>query len=159
MVAKTKRDGDYWLKRIELENPAVFADFLAGMFKSINAAPRAAGMFSARTPLHELKNAWGKASPAQRRSFVIWAGAVPAVAVPTAAITGGVAIDRLLQPSAARRIAEIMTIRGMTTGGVMAEMGFSAMNPSLGNALKGGWRLQPAVITAVEKWLTANARI
>lgn len=44
-------------------------------------------------------------------------------------------------------------------GDLMAEMGYRKLNPSVGNALSQGWKLQPDVIMALEKWLAANASI
>lgn len=65
----TKRDNAYWLKRIEAVRPDIPADYLAGRIPSVAEARRRAGLMSARTALHELKNAWKKASNAERRQF------------------------------------------------------------------------------------------
>lgn len=52
-----------------------------------------------------------------------------------------------------------MTARGLKVGAVMKEVGFSPLNASLGQALKGATQLQPALIIALENWLEMNKHI
>lgn len=66
-------------------------------------------------------------------------------------------MDRRLLPATKKRIEEISAKRNLKIGDVMAEMSFPKLNASLGRALHRGDRLQPDVITALQKWLAANA--
>ena len=49
-----------------------------------------------------------------------------------------------------------MLRRGMSMGAVMNELGFKRLNPSLGLALSQNSRLQPDMITALEKWIATD---
>lgn len=64
-----------------------------------------------------------------------------------------------LLPWAKSRIQAVMTARGLKVGALMKEVGFSPLNASLGQSLKGDTQLQPALITALENWLEANKHI
>lgn len=160
MAKKLKRDGAYYLGRLEREHPAAFADYQAGKFGSINEAIFSVGMKKPRTRLDELKNAWEKASPLERKDFIAWlrpASTPPATAPSTT--SGPVAVDHRLEPWAKVRIQHIMSVRGLKVGGVMDEIGFKRFDASLGMALRGNTKLQPGMIAALERWLLANASV
>ena len=70
-----------------------------------------------------------------------------------------IANGRHLLPWAKSRIQAVMTARGLKVGAVMKEIGFSPLNASLGQALKGDTQLQPALLTALENWLQKNKHI
>jgi hypothetical protein len=57
------------------------------------------------------------------------------------------------------RIEEIIAKRGMKMGAVMAELRFKRKDPSLGQALRNGWRIDPKMATALEKWLHRNKSV
>lgn len=160
MAKKLKRDGAYYLGRLEREHPATFADYQAGKFGSINEAIFSVGMKKPRTRLDELKNAWEKATNAERKAFITWlrsASTTPAAAPATT--SGPIAIDQRLQPWAKARILHIMSVRGLKVGNVMDETGFKRLDASLGMALRGNTKLRPSMISALGRWLAANAAI
>lgn len=175
MAKKPKRDGAYYLGRLEREHPAAFSDYRAGKFASINEALFSVGLKKPRTRLDEMKNAWEKASSAERNDFIAWlrnwrrsaaaaSAPIPAPATAPAAASppiasGAVAVHRYLQPWAEARIRHIMSVRNLGSGEVMDELGFKRLDPSLGTALHRATRLQPSMISAIERWLLANASI
>ncbi|MDE3808853.1 hypothetical protein I7I49_00975 [Sinorhizobium meliloti] len=162
MAKKQARDRAYYEDRLKHESPKIYADLQAGKHRTITEAAIAAGLKKSRTRLLELKNAFRKASKAEQTAFLGWLAAQgysisPSSAAGTAALT--IAVDGKLLPAAAKRIEEIIMKRQLKVGDVMAEMGFRRLNASLGRALHRGDRLKPDVITALEKWLAANASI
>lgn len=66
----TKRDNDYIARRLQRDNPQIWIDFQAGVYKTLAEARRAAGLGGQRTRLHEMKNAWRKATDEQRDEFL-----------------------------------------------------------------------------------------
>jgi hypothetical protein len=61
--------------------------------------------------------------------------------------------------TAKRRIESIMSKRRLSSGDVMAALGYSRLNASVGMALARGTQLKPDVIAALEKWLAKNAAV
>lgn len=162
MPKKQKRDNAYYEQRLKSDFPAIYADLKAGKHRTVTEALIAEGIRTPRTRLHELKNAFDKASKAEQAAFLSWLSARGhSIAATPIAVMGSskIALDRRLLPAAKLRVEEIMTKRGLEMGEVMIEMGFSKLNPSLGRALHRGDRLQLDVITAIEKWLAANVSI
>jgi hypothetical protein len=131
---------------------------MAGRYLSINAALRDAGMIKSRTRLHELKNAWAKASSVERRQFLDWVKSPPTKAG-TPSPARPVAADRKLEPWAAKRIEEIIKNRRMQPGAVMQELGFDRLDGSLSRALKRNDRIKPSLAFAIEKWLKDNKAV
>jgi len=152
-----RRNSDYYLRRIERDYPEIYKNYMSGKYGSVNEAARAAGIKKMRTTSQELQNAWSKATAAERESFLKSQGLVLAPAPPPAAAGTPIAVDGRLQATAKARISYILSSRNMTYGQVMDELGFKRLNPSLGNALTQGTKLQPAMIKALEKWLLAHA--
>ncbi|MBB6510424.1 hypothetical protein F4695_003813 [Rhizobium soli] len=164
MAKKQVRDSAYYEDRPKREHPSIYADLKTGKHQTVTEAAIAAGLKTVRTRLQELKNAWSKASATERDDFVQWLVGlgVTMPSVPAASTSGSltlIASNRKLSPSASKRIEDIMSKRHLKVGDVMAEMGFRKLNASLGRALHRGDRLQPDVITALQKWLAANSSI
>lgn len=133
-----KRNNAYFDGRLLKEHPAVHAAFKAGAFRSLRAACISVGLMSPRSRVSELKNAYAKATPAERVEFLdhlrrIGACASPSTTVaapassprpkighaPSAArpaataiskkrLPVAIAVDGVLTPQAARRIDELL---------------------------------------------------
>ncbi len=65
-----KRDSAYWRTRIEREFPEIFGRLEKKEIPSVRAAAIEAGLIRERTALMDLRRAWKKASPAERRDFL-----------------------------------------------------------------------------------------
>lgn len=165
MSQNQKRDNAYYKERLEREHPAIYRDLLAGKYKSDREAFIAAGIRQPRSRLHELKNAWEKATTTEQSDFVAWLSArhgvtiTPASRAAPGTTSGSVAVNRRLEDWAKLRIKQIMDRRRMKQGDVMDELGFKRLNASLGRALARGDKLQPEMIDAIEKWLEANKAV
>lgn len=162
MPKKQKRDSAYYEERLKNEFPLVYADLKAGKHKTITEAAIAAGLKKSRTRLHELKNAFEKATNSEQAAFLGWLAAQGILVAPSSSTgTAGSAIsmDGRLLPATKKRIKEIVAKRNLKIGDVMAEMSFPKLNASLGRALHRGDRLQPDVITGLQKWLAANESV
>lgn len=159
-MSKTqKRDNAYYEERLKNEFPKIYADLQHGKHKTITAAAIAAGLKKSRTRLHELKNAFSKASKLEQTAFLSWLASLGYSISPSSMPTSAglpISVDGRLVPAAKKRIEEIIAKRHLRIGEVMVDMGFPKLNASLGRALHRGDRLQPDVITALEKWLIAN---
>lgn len=163
MAKKQVRDSAYYKDRLKREYPAIHADLKAGKYRTVADAAIAAGLKKPRTRLQELKNAGLKASAPEQGDFLLWLTGTGVSLSPRpsfpASLSFTVAVDRRLSPVAILRINEIIAKRHLQPGDIMAEMGYPKLNASLGRALHRGDRLQPDMITALQKWLTANASI
>lgn len=162
MAKKQVRDSAYYEERLKRDHPTVYADLKAGKHRTVADAVIAAGMKKPRTRSHELKNAWSKADTAEQHDFLRWlaaAGVVLPAASGTTSSLISITIDRRLTAAASRRIEEIMLKRSLKAGEVMAELGFSKLNASVGMALARGTQLRPDVIVALEKWVSTNASV
>lgn len=165
MAKKQKRDNAYFEERLKRDHPVIYADLKAGKYLTVTDAAFAAGLKTARTRLHELKNAWSKASSSERDDFLQWLAGAGVTFSPTAAAptfgTGiaAIAVGQRLTAPTSDRIGEIMLKRGLKAGDVMAEMGYSKLDASVGMALVRGTKLRPDVIKALESWLTANTSV
>ncbi|MGB3877371.1 MAG: hypothetical protein WA980_16095 [Shinella zoogloeoides] len=162
MAKKQVRNSAYYEERLIRDHPEIYADLVGGKYQTITEAAMVAGLKKPRTRLHELKNAWTKASNLEQEEFLAWLttiGALPPVSSNVGARPASISSGRYLLPATVARINHIKTKRGMTTGDTMGEMGFSKLDASLGNALLNGHGLRLKVIEALEKWLTANASV
>lgn len=159
MPKPQKRDNTYYLDRLKRDHPKIHADYLAGKFSSPLQAFEVAGLKKRRSRLQELKSAWQKATVAERDDFLAWAGVGPSST--SKAVAGRpIEIGGRLEPWAKARIEHIMTTRGIKMGKVLDELGFGRLNPSLGAALSQASRIKDAtMLTALEKWLSANASV
>jgi hypothetical protein len=158
----TVRDSEYFLQRLKRDKPSFHADLLAGKYKTITEAAKAAKLMSTRTRLQELKNAFEKATPTEQAEFRLFIGCTPAVTpslLPASPFAGPVTIGRRLTPQATARIQDIMTRRHLKIGQVMTELGRNSRDASLGGALGRGTRLQPDMIIDLGGWLDVNERV
>lgn len=160
---KQQRDNTYYLERMKVERPDVFADYQKGMFKNASAALIAAGLRKPIDQLQVLKAALCKASQVEQDAFkamIGCSGATSGVAAPVASPPHpsplSVQSNRMLTPAAATAIRDLMARRRMKPGQVMREMGFKPLDTSLGMALSRGTKLKPDLLEAIERWLTAN---
>lgn len=115
-------------------------------------------MISERTRLHELKNAWQKATAAEQQAFENWVKA-GAVAHSPSTVALPIGPDSKLATWAVRRIVEIKQRRGIQMGDVMREMGASPNDQSLAMAVQRGTRVRPALAAPLKAWLDANAGV
>lgn len=169
-MAEQKRDSDYFKKKLRSKNQALYDEVVAGRM-SVNKARQLAGMGGKRTWLSQLKHAWNTASPAERTTFLSWAGLTAPVATtptlppPPAAPTppsSGTAFDAdgNMLDWARRRIPEIMDRRGISFGVVADELGLNRMNPSVMLAVRRNNRIKEAsTAAAIDAWLKKNASV
>ncbi len=150
----TKRDNAYYRDRLQREHPGTFADVQSGKV-SLKDALLASGLKKQRTRIHELKNAWNKASSAERSEFVRFMKPAPKAAAPVLPIS----IDRRLQGWAMKRIERICLARSMSNSDVMDELGIGRSDTSLWMAIRRNTRLAPSMIAAIEKWLDTNKSV
>jgi hypothetical protein len=164
MSKQQMRDSAYYEERLKRDQPAIYADLKAGKYATVTEAAIAAGLKKTRTRLHELKNAWPKASAVEQADFLHWLAGLGVTMTTSAPPTAGAAValitvDNKLTPPTSKRIEDIMLKRGMRPGDVMDEMGFPKRDTSVSMALARGTKIRPDVITALEGWLTANASV
>lgn len=152
-----KRDNVYYLGLVETRAPHLFARYRAGEFKSVAEVIRLAGVKTAPKAINDLRRAWKAASAADRATFVSEIGLPPTVAAPAAAPARPTVViygsDGCLTPDGARRIREIIDLRGLTMGAIMKEVGFKPLNASLGMALARRTAIQPALAAALQAWV------
>lgn len=159
---KQDRSNGYYERRLKDEHRSIYDDFVAGKHESLASALRAAGLKKGRTALHELKNAWSKASAKERKDFVDWLklkGPPSAIPAPPSrsARKAAFTADRRLLPWATKRLTRLMTQRAMKMGDLLGEMGINKLNASIGLALRQGYRIKDAnVADKLEQWLADN---
>jgi hypothetical protein len=151
MPTKARRDNSYYRQRMKREAPTVYADYVAGKFQSFAAARRAAKLVSPRTRLHELKNAWTKATKAERDEFVLWIKSSRSLASRAAIDSAG-----RLTPWGKQQVKAIMDRRHLRMGDLLSELGLNRLNPSIGQALARDTRLAAAVATVLQRWISTH---
>jgi hypothetical protein len=160
MAKKQKRDNDYYLDVLERHHPTVFLDWKAGRFSSPRQAFIAAGLKKERSLLNMLKSAWSKASAAERRDFLTAIAAGSGSTASTSSSPPATLTDRdgRLLASVEARVKQIIDKRNIRMGDVMTEMGFAALDPSLGQAMSRARRarVRPDLQKALERWLHDN---
>jgi len=161
MSKKTVRDAAYYEDRLKRDHPTIYADLKAGKYGTVTDAALAAGLKTKRTRLHEMKNAWGKASRDEQREFLRWLHADIKAKLPVSPSSSSIPIahDRKLLLDAIARVKDIMSKRRLRYGSVLDEMGFIRLDTSLRMALRQKTRLRPEMIEALEKWLAANKTV
>ena len=133
------------------------ADYLAGAYKTADSALRAAGLKKERTSLHELKNAWRKATAAEQDDFKRHIGCMPGVIASAPPTPPRVfSVDGRPEPWVLERHDEIMIAKRMKISDRRHALGYGALDASLGRAISQGSRLQPKILEALEKWIDDN---
>lgn len=184
----TKRDNEYIARRLQKDHPQIWHDFQTGKYKTVAEARRAAGLGGQRTRVHELENAWLKATPEQRDEFLAFLDvegvklqlptapaaspasttAVSHAPLATVGLGFTVAQNGYLTPEAKDRLNQIIDQRRLRgrygapkLGIIMREFGpqFSPNDASLGSAISGRIRLREDMIKAVEQWLVKHASL
>ena len=158
---KSARGNAYYRDLLERKHPDVFLDLQAGKHKTVAEALKVAGVKKARTPLQEMMNAWGKATPAERDEFLLRLG-IPGLGAISSARTAAArrfAIDRCLETDAIEDIRGVMAKRNLKMGDLMQELGRNRLNASVGMAMSRGSRLQNGLLDDLEDWLKKHAGI
>ncbi|MDX0488809.1 hypothetical protein GOC53_00740 [Sinorhizobium medicae] len=168
MAKKMKRDNNYYLERLKVEHPAIYADLGAGKYPSARQAFTAAGYRKDPALLAKLKGMWARADAAEQREFLRWLGLAGSVSVgasstssrhaptPTATSSGTRSAPRMLSPSEIAQIDAIMTRRKLKLGAVMKELGCDPSDGSLGMAMSHRKPTQiknAALLSELERWL------
>jgi len=83
-MSKKKRDAAYWRGRLKREHPEIHARLETGDITSVRAAALEAGLIRERTPMMDLRRAWGHASEDARAAFLAEIGAGGQPAAPAA---------------------------------------------------------------------------
>jgi hypothetical protein len=158
MPKAQKRDRDYFEKRLKAEFPAIYRDFLAGTYKTVNAAAKAAGLVKPPTHLDYLKRVWNRASSAERKAFIQWARGGASTAP---SVRSPVTPAFYLEGWAMKRIPDLMAKKGLRDKDVMKELGLSPLNTSLWRALRRqpATRLKPDLASALGQWLHDNRHL
>ncbi|SDR49890.1 hypothetical protein SAMN05519103_04013 [Rhizobiales bacterium GAS113] len=68
-----KRDSAYFRGRLKRDRPKIYADLVAGHYKSVRQASAAAGLIKLPSRIDALKREWTGATWAERRAFFRWA--------------------------------------------------------------------------------------
>jgi hypothetical protein len=163
MPKPQKRDRAYFERRLRNEFPAIYADFLAGKFGTINAAAKVAGLIKTPSGLEALQRAWQRASPTERKQFIagLRSGAGKS-AQTTPSPRSVVTAERYVSDWVKKRIPVIMTRRRLNDADVMRELGFKPLDASLWSAIrreKEPTRIRPELAKALEKWLDKNRHV
>lgn len=171
-----RRDNDYYLERLRVEQPAVYRDYKAGKFKNVSEALRVGGLRQQRDSLTLLKSAWNRANTAEKDAFKLMIGCVApanvlsptatAPPVPLSPSTYGHAnrnatvlqATRKLSPVLAAAVRQIMDRRKLKTGQIMREMGMNPRDASLGMALQRETQLRDDLVKALDVWVERNSR-
>lgn len=164
-----KRDNGYYEARLKSEHPAAFQDLQDGKHRTLADALVAVGLRRPRTPLHELRNAWRKANPTERSTFLADIGhAVPApspapsaprpalAGAPVAVFSGG-----RFTPAgkgAMHRLLADPDIKGRM-GAVMKVIGRSPNDQSLSMALSRDTLVKAAVAADIETLLSDRGHL
>lgn len=158
MMPRQKHDNDYYLRKLRDKHKGLHSDVLAGKL-SVAEARKLAGLGGTRTRLHELKNAWTKATPQERSDFLSFAGLGPPTTLPASAPGSAFDGDGMMLDWARRRIPEIMARRDMKSADLAEELGLKRSNTSVMMAISRDHKLAPNTATEVNRWLTKNASV
>lgn len=157
-----KRDNAYFMQALKKKHMHLVVEILAGRM-TVSQARKLAGMGGKRTRLHELKNAWGKATDAERHEFLKWAREGLPVPTPTAAVARprepAFSADRRMMPWAKTRILEIMDRRRLTSSNLAVELGLRPLDFSVMKAVRRDSKVKDETVTAVTDWLARCASV
>lgn len=156
-----RKDNAYYLNRLRRDFPQVYADHLSGKHRTVRDARRAAGILSERTPLHELNNAWRKASAVERQAFRASIGSSSGPPAPSSGSHPPSAVDihGHLTPGAVARIEQILSRRKIDLKAARAQMGLSPHNQALSMAIIRNWKINAPTAARLDAWLAANISV
>ena len=157
-MARQVHDKDYYLKKIKGKRPDLYADVLAGKL-SLPEARKLTGLGGVRTRLHELKNAWTKATPQERSDFLSFAGLGPPMALPAGAPGSAFDSEGIMLGWARRRILEIMARRDMKSADLAEEFGMKRLDTSVMMDTRRDYKLASNTASEVDRWLIKNAGV
>lgn len=155
MPKAQKRDNVYYLQRLKTRRPDLYRECQAKRM-TVSAARKQAGLGAERTRLHELKNAWTKATPDERRAFRDWLRGPVSGTAATRPVKTAFNRDGLMLVWARKRIADLMDRRGLSSGQLALELGLDPRNTSVMMAVRRSTKLAPATAAAVDIWLATN---
>ena len=150
-----KRDAAYYRGRLRREDPAIYADLMAGRIPSVRRAAAKAGLIHLPTRLDALKREWAGATAIERAAFEAWASSeeAPLPSSTTAARGPLTGRDGHLTLTTISQIEGIIARRALMMGNVKIEMGLSRYDPRLNQALKRSEPPAKEVLNAMEMWL------
>lgn len=144
-MSKQLRGNAYYLNRMEVEHPAIFAEHKAGKLTAAQAIV-CAGYRKKETPQLIIERAWARASADERdaiRKLICDSGTtstatssatpIPAGKMPTVAVFDA---HEQLTADGIRAIEGRMRADGLSQSDVMDLLGFSGLNPSLWTAIR-----------------------
>jgi hypothetical protein len=150
---KVKRDNKYYLQRMKKDAPNVYADYLAGKYKSVREARRVAGLLAESSPLQLLKTAWKKADATQRKQFFAWTRS----GLPTPSkIRSLFDPDGRLTNAGKTELKRTLKDHGMDISNLMSAIGRSRLDPSMSLALIRGYRVSPHTRKLVDHWFAKH---
>jgi hypothetical protein len=152
LVKKQIRDNNYYIQRLKKVAPDLHSRVMAGEI-TVTKARQLAGLGGTRGRLSELKNSWRKATPAERRTFLVWVSSLAAMP------RGAFDPDGLMRPWASKRISQILVRRMMSSGDLSQELGLKRLDASVAMAMQRNVRVKESTRVAVEKWLEENAHV
>jgi hypothetical protein len=153
---KTKERGaKYLLHRLQKKDPKIYADYVAGLYPSVNKACEAAGLKRRTDGLDALKRAWGKSSASDQNAFLIWAKP-PAAKIEPIALASITDSSLCLSKEVRDFLASWIFYNSSKAGRIMLELGFSPSDTSLSAAIKYGGPFRQEVIDQLRPWLTKN---
>lgn len=158
MMPRQKHDNNYYLRKLRDKHEDLHSDVLAGKL-SVAEARKLAGLGGARTRLHELKNAWTKATPQERSDFLSFARLGPATALAAGAAGSAFDTEGIMLDWARRRIPEIIARRDMKSADLAEELGLKRSDTSVMMAIRRDYKLASNTATEVDRWLMRNAGV
>ncbi|MRX51331.1 hypothetical protein GI374_12930 [Paracoccus sp. S-4012] len=140
----TKRDRAYYERRLKTEHPATYQELQRGDYGSLNDALVACGLRKPRTRLHELRNAWRKASATEQSTFLRDLGVTISLptgaAPPTVPAAPAMFVNRRLTPAGKAALRRFMDGKGLgiRKGQIMKLVNRSPYDQSLSSAMAQG---------------------
>ena len=149
-----KRDRKYYERRVERDFPAIHSAYRAGKLKSVREAAIKAGLVRKPSRADALKREWKKASPSEKREFLIWikAGSVRAS---SGAKTSIVDTTGRLTPPVASHLRNWLKTYKITGGQIMKRIGFKNRDSRLAAAINGA-PLSAEIVPKLAYWLARN---
>lgn len=150
------RDSAYFEARLKKEHPTIYADLKAGKIKSTRQAAAKAGLIHLPGRLEALKREWKRASPSQRKAFLVWIR-TSGTGLKRVAVSSPAVVDSAgrLVPGAAAFLRNWVRDHRITPGRIMKEMGFKNYDWTLSASLKGE-PLRSEVHAPLASWLKRN---